>query len=140
MIKGNKYIQLNKRDHWDGLTFYSILYNHKFNCKFLRLDSITTREYDKHSYADWCYAYYPDFLMAPLDKLTEWNDIYYGIDTYIYKPHKYNLYTSNDLIICEPDKCFKIVNEMIKGNGEGCEYLPLTEVTMETPCGYYFTT
>ena len=140
MLKGNKYVQLNKQDSWDDLIFYSIWYNHKYNCKYLRLDFVTTREYGEHSYADWCYAYCPDIVTAPLDKILEWNDVYYGIDKHIYKKHDYNLYTSSDLIICEPQKCFEKVNEILKGGGEGCEYLLLTDVTMETPCGFYFST
>ncbi len=140
MIKGKIYTHLNKKDPWDNLTFYTIGYNKRTNKKYLRLDSTTTREFEKHSYADWCYAYYPDDLLESLDKLLEWDDIYYGIEKYIFDKHNYNLYQSNDLVICEPQDCFIEVNKMLKTiNAQGCIYKLFSEITIDTPCGYYFT-
>lgn len=140
MIKGKLYTNFNKNDPWDNLTFYTIGFNKRINEKYLRLDSITTREFEGHSYADWGYAYYPDYLMESLEKLLEWDDVYYGIEKYIFNKHNYDLYQSDDLVICNPRDCFDEVNKMLKAiDTQGCTYKLFSEITIDTPCGYYFT-
>lgn len=140
MTKEKLYTYLNKNDPWDDLTFYTIGFNKRINKKYLQLNSVTTREFGENSYADWCYAYYPDVLGELLDKLLEWNDIYYGIEKYIFNKNNYDLYQSGDLVICNPQECFNEVNKMLNANNtQGCTYKLLTEITDDTPCGYYFT-
>lgn len=132
------YTKFNKNDYWNDLDFYKIYYNNHYKEKYIWLLSFTRREYDQHTYADWCFGYYPDNLQASLDKVIEW-DVNYGIEKYIFNEKGYDIYTDGDLVKSNPEVCFNEANKMLNCiKNQECIYLPFSEITIDTPVGYYF--
>lgn len=124
-----KKIKFQKNDDWDNQTFFQIYM--KDGEKTIKFIGSTERAalHDK-GYLSWLARFYYGCEL-PLAQLLEW-DIYYQLS---------KLLESDENFVeveLEPAECFEKANEWVKADGSGSKMIKILDLTMETPCGYYY--